>query len=205
MYQAVLPLTRVTKNKKKEAVPPPLQTLDEIALALRSGDPLALEALITKTEKACYHVAYSLLGDAELSKDALQDAYFIVYQRAAQLREPKALKTWLYRIVTHCCHDIRKKRLGEIESDVEDKEQLARPPVGVTPEPDPASTVVDKTRLRQVFRQLPEIDRTTLTLREICSLSYQEMSEALGVPLGTVRSRLAKARKRFISVYRGEQ
>ncbi|HIB66341.1 MAG TPA: hypothetical protein EYO33_14805, partial [Phycisphaerales bacterium] len=69
----------------------------------------------------------------------------------------------------------------------------------------PARRVADQNRLRQVFGQLPEIDRTALALREICSMSYEEMSRTLGVPLGTVRSRLAKARKRFISVYKGEK
>ena len=203
MYQAVLSLTTDAEHSP-EAVSS-FDTLEEIAVALKTGDSKALEALVSKTEKACFHLAYSLLRDRELSRDALQDAYLIVFQRAGQLREPKALKSWLFRIVTHCCHDIRKKRGFELGADVEEKEEAARPPVGVKPEADPARRVADQNRLRQVFGQLPEIDRTALALREICSMSYEEMSRTLGVPLGTVRSRLAKARKRFISVYKGEK
>lgn len=60
-------------------------------------------------------------------------------------------------------------------------------------------------RRSPTFSRLPEIDRTALALREVCSLSYEEMSRVLGVPLGTVRSRLAKARDRFIQMYRGEK
>jgi RNA polymerase sigma-70 factor (ECF subfamily) len=59
--------------------------------------------------------------------------------------------------------------------------------------------------IRATFAQLPEIDRTTLALREVCSMSYEEMAEVLQVPLGTVRSRLAKARQRFIEKFKGVQ
>lgn len=65
--------------------------------------------------------------------------------------------------------------------------------------------MTDSARIKSVFEQLPEIDRTALALREVANLSYEEMAKALRVPLGTVRSRLAKARKRFISVYKGEK
>ena len=85
---------------------------------------------------------------------------------------------------------------------MEGKEQLEKPPIGMSGDPDPASSVADQHQLKQVFEDLPEIDRTSLALREICSMSYEEMSRVLKVPLGTVRSRLAKARKRFIATFK---
>lgn len=176
----------------------PLETL---ARNLQAGREGALEALIARTEKACYRLARSQLKDPELSRDAVQDAYFVVYQRIGQLREPAAFKGWLFRIVVHCCHDISRKRNREFEKDLEPGEEA----VGITPAQDPANQVARQTQIRDTFEKLPEIDRQALALREVCSLSYEEMSQVLKVPLGTVRSRLAKARKRFIATYRGEK
>lgn len=176
-------------------------TTTEVALellvrALQERKEGALEALIKKTEKACYHLALSILKDPELSRDALQESYFVVYQRIGQLREAGAFKAWLFRIVTHCCTDILRKRAPEVEAD------LSRQ--GAAPSDDPARLVPDQVLLKETFHALPEIDREALALREVCHLSYDEMSQVLSIPVGTVRSRLAKARKRFIQAYRKE-
>ena len=81
---------------------------------------------IEKTERACYRLALSVLKDPDLSKDALQDSYLVVYQKIGQLREVGAFKTWLYRIVTRSCHDILRKRKREIETDLDTREDLLR-------------------------------------------------------------------------------
>lgn len=180
-------------------------SLETLAIRLQAGEEGALEALISRTEKACYRLALSLLKDPDLSRDALQDAYLVVYQRIGQLREPKAMKSWLFRIVHHCCLDIARKRSKEFETDLQAKEDGDKEALGVTPEQDPATQVTRQTRIKETFEKLPEIDRTALALREVCAMSYEEMSQVLKVPLGTVRSRLAKARKRFIATYKGER
>jgi RNA polymerase sigma-70 factor, ECF subfamily len=183
----------------------PSGTTEEVVEALRRGQEGALEQLIKKTEKACYHLALSILKDPDLSKDALQDAYFLVYRRVGQLREPAAFKGWLYRIVTSCCHDILRKRGKEIETDIGDREDLLSEKSERKPTSDPSHEVPNRDLIRCTFSELPDIDRQAIALREICSLSYEEMSRVLSVPIGTVRSRLAKARKRFIDAYRKEQ
>ena len=71
--------------------------------------------------------------------------------------------------------------------------------------PDLAEEVGRQDKIRSTFARLPEIDRTALALREVASMSYEEMAQVLQVPLGTVRSRLAKARQRFIDTYKGVQ
>lgn len=176
------------------ACPPVAQSgdsLPDLARRLQHGEEGALEALIARTQTACSRLAISILKDSDLSRDALQEAYLVVYQRIGQLRDPQAVKTWLFRIVTHCCHDLQRRRLKEVR------------PQGALVEPDPAEAVGRQEKIRTTFARLPEIDRTTLALREVCSLSYEEMSQVLGVPLGTVRSRLAKARQRFVEIYKG--
>ena len=175
--------------------------LESLVEALRSGRGEVLEEIISKTERTSYALAISILKDPDLAKDALQDSYFIAYQRIGQLRENAAFKAWLYKIVTRSCHDILKKRSREIQTDLQDRDDL------VTPETssNPSTSVTDQAALKATFSKLPDIDRQTIALREICHLSYEEMSKVLAIPIGTVRSRLAKARKRFIKAYRREE
>lgn len=164
------------------------------------GEP-ALQALIERTQRACLGLAYNQLQDRELAQDAVQEAYLVVYRKIGQLREPEAFKAWLYKIVTRACTEIRKKRRDEVETDLDQREDLIEKVAGQ----DQADRVVYRNSLRQTFGQLPDIDRQALALREVCSLSYEEMSRVLAIPIGTVKSRLAKARKRFINLYQKEQ
>ena len=186
-------------NQDSGQTPTPLEVCVE---ALQRGRDGALEQLIQKTEKACFHLAFSILKDRDLSKDALQDAYFIVFRRIGQLREPAAFKGWLFRIVTSCCHDILRKRGKEIETDMGERDDLLTPHSSPS---DPSRQIPNRELLRSTFDNLPDQDRQALALREIASLSYEEMARVLSIPIGTVRSRLAKARQRFIKSYRKEQ
>ena len=175
------------------------ESLEDLVVRLQARDEMALEPFIARTEKACYRLALSILKDPDLSRDALQDSYLVVYQRIGQLREAGAVKSWLFRIVTHRCHDISRQRRNETETDLEARDDLQ----SLEPHRDLADDVSRQHKIRATFQKLPEIDRTALALREVCSMSYEEMSQVLKVPLGTVRSRLAKARKRFTDIYKG--
>ena len=175
------------------------ESLEDLVLRLQARDETALEPFIARTEKACYRLALSILKDPDLCRDALQDSYLVVYQRIGQLREVGAVKSWLFRIVTHRCHDIYRGRRNETQTDLEARDDLQ----SIEPQRDLADDVSRQHKIRATFQKLPEIDRTALALREVCSMSYEEMSQVLKVPLGTVRSRLAKARKRFTEIYKG--
>lgn len=179
---------------KQKSVTEAPRSLELLVRRLKEDREGALEELIGRTQEACFRLAFSLLKDQELARDALQDSYLVVYQKIGQLRDPGAFKTWLFRIVTHACRDIQRKRSKEVESELQES---------LLQENDLAEAVSQQDQLRKTFTRLPEIDRTALALREVCSLSYEEMSRVLEVPLGTVRSRLAKARERFIQMYRG--
>lgn len=208
-------MTAITLAMSELAPPQPLASpgtvsastsIEDLAVRLQADrDGPTFELLIKKTEKAGYHLALSLLKDPELAKDALQESFFVVYRQIDQLREPGAFKSWLFRIINRTCHDIIRKRKREVETDLADREDLTSSETSRTSEPDPSRSVTKKQLLRATFESLPEIDREAIALREICSLSYDEMAQALSVPIGTVRSRLAKARQRFINAYRKEQ
>lgn len=189
----------MTSEVTTEESAPVGDSLEALVVRLQGRQEGALEALISRTESACYRLAHSALRDPDLARDALQDAYFLVYQRIGQLREPAAFKTWLFRIVNHCCHDIRRRRGQELQTDFEERQDLQ----ALEHQGDLAEEVSRQQKIRSTFAKLPEIDRTTIALREVCSMSYEEMARVLDVPLGTVRSRLAKARKRFMETYKG--
>ena len=185
------------KHRSSETRP---SKLELAVLKLQNSEDGALEEFIRVTEAACQRLAFSHLKDPDLCKDALQETYLTVYQKIGQLREPKAAKTWLFRILTNTCRSIYRKRSSEIQVDGQDhKLEQADPALG------PSESLSQNEELRRVFEQLPEIDRTAIGLREVASLSYEEMSRVLEIPIGTVRSRLAKARKRFLKAYKGEQ
>ena len=203
MITLTLPMTATKQISQPVSSVSSTARLEELVLALQERREGALEILITRTEKPCFHLALSILKDRDLSHDALQEAYFVVYRRIGQLKEPAAFKSWLFRIVSRCCHDIIRKRSREIETDLEERDDLV---AEMSDQPsDPGQLVTRQEQLRSVFRKLPEIDRETIALREVAHLSYEEMSNVLSIPIGTVRSRLAKARQRFIKAYRKEQ
>ena len=193
----------MTGSQARQAVAAPRADASEsweaLVKRLQERQEGALELLIERSQQACSRLALSILKDPELSQDALQEAYFVVYQRIGQLREATAFKSWLFRIVNHCCLDILRRRSKEQEIDFQQRPDLDR----VEPHSDLSEEVNRQHKIRATFEKLPEIDRTALALREVCSMSYEEMSQVLGIPLGTVRSRLAKARKRFIDCYQG--
>lgn len=166
------------------------QLLD-LVTRLQGGDSAALEPFIQATQQAAYRLALSHLHDAQLSQDAVQDAYLAVYQNIGKLRDPNAFRTWFFRIITNCCRDLARKRKPEATLEAV-AEQAA-----------PASSPEDKLSVRQAFDELGEQDRTILTLREVCQCSYEEMASTLEVPVGTIKSRLAKARHRFLKVFMG--
>jgi RNA polymerase sigma-70 factor (ECF subfamily) len=143
------------------------------------------DRLVKQTAALAYKLAYGKLGRRELAEDAVQDAYELVFRKLHQLRDPGAFKAWFCRIVIHCCHK-------HFESPGEFHEPA-----------DPSrahEATVERATLAQLFRWLPTRDRNVLLLREVMSFSYDEVSQILRVPIGTVRSRLSKARTRALEL-----
>lgn len=168
----------------------PMERSDRLTTLIRrlqGGDQAALEPLIAETQDLAYRTAYLYLRDADLCQDVLQDVYLLVYRKIGQLRDPGAFRTWFLRIVTNRCRRQLERRRPE--------------PLEAAPEPavdGPAETIGEKLEVRRAFAELPERDRAVLSLREVFCLSYEEIASSLGVPVGTVRSRLATARKRLL-------
>ncbi len=86
----------------------------ELIRRLQAGDSSALEPFIEQTQQAAYKLALSYLRDPQLSQDALQEAYLLVYRKVDQLRQPQAYRSWFFRLVSNCCLDLLRKHVRKV-------------------------------------------------------------------------------------------
>lgn len=158
----------------------------ELALA-KTGDRDAFASLVRRYDDGLRALAYRLLGDRDRMDDALQDAYVRAFRALPRFRGDSALATWLYRIVYNVCQEEleRSSRLRAVSL-----EAVAEP----TDHSDFAETVVLRTRLEEALAELAPEDRAAVLLVDAQGFDYRSAGEILGVPDGTIASRLNRAR-----------
>jgi RNA polymerase sigma-70 factor (ECF subfamily) len=164
----------------------------------QAGDREAFDRLVDETYTMVHATAYRLTGDPDLAGDATQDAYVRAYTSLNRFRGSSSFSTWLYRIVVNVSLDAlrRRSRSPEPLSALSDDETEREFDV-VDESPDPGATVESRERRRLVFRALQQLGgdhRAVLVLFDLNGFSYDEIAEILGIPLGTVKSRLNRAR-----------
>jgi RNA polymerase sigma-70 factor (ECF subfamily) len=174
----------------------------EVVQRARKGDHAAFRVLVERYQGRAYRLALRVLRDEDQAQDVVQDAFLKAYGALDRFQGRSGFYTWLYRIVMNLCLD--RKRRDRSDREVEwDDQQLPGGVVAGGAEPDAATPEQEagRSELRrlvgQAIQELPEDARRTIQLREIDGLSYQEIAEALGIPKGTVMSRLHYARKRL--------
>ncbi len=148
----------------------------------------AFRELLSRYRKSALSLAYQMLGNSEDAEDVAQEAFVRVFQGLPDFRGQAAFSTWLYRIVTNLCLGRIRRARSEVELPA-----VREPSV---PE-SPCRMVTAAVVTRQVLAQMPPELRAILLLREQEGLSYRDIARALRLPLGTVRSRLSKARAAF--------
>lgn len=155
-------------------------------LSARGGDAEAILELLRLFRPPLVRLLTGITTDAALAEDVAQEAFLQAFRSLAQLRDPGAFYPWVRRLATRLALRSLRRR--------PDNSGDADPPgSGV----DPARQVETRIAVQHVLGQLPAELRAVLVLREMEQLDYQEIADALGVPLGTVRSRLHVARVRF--------
>jgi RNA polymerase sigma factor (sigma-70 family) len=164
------------------------------------GQAHEFRRLILPHLDGAYNLARYLTRDPTLSEDVVQDAVLRAFRSFGQYRggSPRA---WLFAIVRNCCRTAQAGKAGGVslvisESALSDEAaaQLARQP---DPSPSPEEEVfrkADVDRVRSAIEAIPEPFRETIVLRDLEDLSYAEIAEVTGVPVGTVMSRLSRAR-----------
>ena len=151
----------------------------------RKGDERAFAELIRGFDPAARMLAYRLLGDREAMEDALQEAYVKAFLGLSRFRRRAALQTWLYRIVYNCCLDQLKRRPVAGTSLASEE---------VAPLTDTAERVATRTSLDAALSSLAPLERTAVLLVDGLGLGYEEAAAVVGVPRGTIASRLSRAR-----------
>ena len=169
-----------------------LEPIDDAVLVARclKGDRAAFEPLVTRYERVLFSVALRLTGDYEDARDATQNAFVRAYEHLESFDPARKFFSWLYRIVVNECLNLRRARRPN-EPLVESIETQA----GGALEAVAQSETHD--RIQAALMRLTQEYREVVVLRHFADLSYEEISEALGVPDKTVKSRLFTARKRL--------
>lgn len=180
----------------------PLSNLNELRLVQlsKSGDLDAFEKLIMTYEKKVYNMAYRMTGSHEDAQDIAQEVFFKSYCSIKSFRGECSFSTWIYRITTNACLDfIRKRKHSSVSLNepvhTEDGE-IERQVASNAPGPD--EQVWGNEFERAVKDEISKMSidyRTIIILRDIQGLAYEDISNVLKCSLGTVKSRLNRARK----------
>lgn len=177
--------------------------------AAQRGDAEAFNELVLAYQTTVYNVALRTLGHGEDAADATQETFLAAYRAIREFRGG-SFKAWILRIAVNTCYDLLRRRqrrpstsLDAVVEEAGDTPYLADRQVG----PERAALATETVGvIEQALRTLPDDQRTIVVLCDVQGLSYEEAAEIEGVALGTVKSRLsrARARLRLFLVERGE-
>ena len=174
----------------------------QIVRRVLEGDVNAFEDLVTEHEKGVYAIAQRMTGNAEDAADMTQETFIKAYNSLSSFRGDSKFSVWLYRIATNVCLDFLRSRSRKptvslsVEDDEGEETQL-----DVADESQSPELLLERSLTRDAVHRgleaLPPDYRQVLLLREIQGLSYEEIAEALVLEVGTVKSRIFRARKRL--------
>ena len=178
--------------------------MDDEALLERArrGDRDAFAAIVTRHQDELYTMALRMLGTPYDAADVVQETFLRAYTRIPELRGA-TVRAWLFRVAINCAHDVQRRATRRPTSPLEDSEGnvIELPDPGLGPE---ASALMRERvgAVRDALQALPSDFRAAVVLRDVNELTYEEMSEALRIPIGTVKSRLSRARHLLVAALR---
>jgi RNA polymerase sigma-70 factor (ECF subfamily) len=171
--------------------------MEELQLIHRalSGDHAAFTALMEMYQKPVYNLCYRMLGEQCEAEDAAQEAFLRAYSRLHSYDAARPFKTWLFSIAAHYCIDrLRKRRVAVLGID---DEPIQYHPALRSSSPGPQELAERGERrdgVQALLQELPPQDRAAIVMRYWYDLSYEEIAEATGVTVSSVKSRLHRAR-----------
>jgi RNA polymerase sigma-70 factor (ECF subfamily) len=166
----------------------------------QAGDPGAFNALIDKHQDRAYRYAFRLTRDAEEAADVVAEAFVRVYNAIHNFRSQSTFTTWLYRILTNCFLDLKKKDKSKLNVSLDaaiqtETVELTRELEDTRGTPqDEAERNEREHRMIRAVGRLPEYQRALVVMYHSEMMSYDEIATALDMPVGTVKSRLNRAR-----------
>ncbi|BDI29989.1 RNA polymerase sigma factor [Capsulimonas corticalis] len=166
----------------------------------KQGDLAAFNELVKRYEKPVYNFAYRLTGSYDDANDVAQDAFVRVFNAIGSFRGDASFTTWLFRITTNVFLDERKKAKAHPQTSLDEQMELGESAVArqiEDPGPSPEDLTEEAERgkiLQDAVSSLPEYQRTMVVLYHSQQKSYEEIAEIMDLPIGTVKSRLNRAR-----------
>ena len=172
----------------------------ELVRRYLAGDQAAFTALVQRHERRVYNLAFRMLGREDDARDATQDAFLTAVRKLSSFRGDAAFTTWMHRVTINACYDILRKRqrepLADVGADGEPRMEAA-----VHDHADSAATATD---VQRALARVPLEFRTVLILHDVQDLAYDDVAGILGVPVGTVKSRLHRGRVALARMLSGE-
>lgn len=154
------------------------------------GDHAAFNELMREHEDRVFSVCLRIMGDRELALDATQETFLTAFRKAHQFQGKSTFGTWVYRIAVNTCYDLLRKQkrrpsepMPEYLDPADHSAQDAVEAAGIRPE------------IQQALAALPPEFRSAVVLADIEGLSFPDTAQALGVPVGTVKSRVFRGRR----------
>ncbi|MGF1512771.1 MAG: sigma-70 family RNA polymerase sigma factor [Elainellaceae cyanobacterium] len=191
------------------SVPPEKLSNDDLIIRCQSGirpDKAAFAELLRRYQPHLEKVFYHLAPDWSDRADLVQEVWIRVYRNLKRLQEPAKFRGWLTRIATNLFYDeLRKRKRVRSPLSLDAPRQasdgeMSWEVASVDPGPDQELLTQEfYAQLHRAIADLPEVFRTTIMLREIEGMAYEDIAEVTGVSLGTVKSRIARARQRLQS------
>jgi RNA polymerase sigma-70 factor (ECF subfamily) len=209
----------VFRRRNRDATPPPpdlvASSLDpdaareaRLIAAAKQGDLAAFNVLVTLHERSVYGLCFRILGEQMAAEDAAQDAFLKAWSSIATFRG-ELFRAWLLRIATNRCYDVIRAK-GRRPADSLDAFAFEPEPTWTSqaggaeqPEQHAARTELSR-HLELALASLPDDQRLTIILSDIEERSYEEIAEITGAAIGTVKSRLSRARARLREMLRAQ-
>jgi len=180
---------------------------DELVALVQEGDQRAFRLLFDRYHRRAYAVAFGVVKNPQDAADVVQDGFVKVHRHIGKFQGSSSFYTWLYRIIMNLAidHVRRRKNAKGVEYD----DRVGREADEVAGDgtllprildANPGKTVIRRellAKIQEALDELPEYHRAVIVLREVEGLSYEEMSQVLEVPKGTIMSRLFHARKKM--------
>jgi len=165
-----------------------VETELELIEQAQQGDRRAFGQLVRRHRKGAINVVYRMCGSAHVAEEAAQEAFIKAWTHLPSYKPRSPFRNWLYRIAINAARDALRRERPTVDTDLE-----------ILPSPDQgpqaaAESEERRERVRQAVLDLPSASREVLVLREYEGLSYKEIASTLGIPMGTVMSRLNYAR-----------
>ena len=175
---------------------------DDVQLIQRvlDGDDTAFSVLVRKYQRSVHALAWRKIGDFHIAEDITQDTFLKAHQRLSTLKKPQRFASWLYVIAAnHCSTWLRKKRLWTQSLEDTSSAQLEKATYSgyVIAENERITVETQREIVKKLLAKLQESERTVITLHYLGGMTYEEISEFLGVSVAAIKNRLYRARRRL--------